>query len=84
MYRIKLDNNARKELDKIDFEITKRIIDRIKSLENEPRPFGSIKLKGENAYRIRMGNYKILFEIDDKLKEITVIILLIEKMFTDN
>lgn len=43
MYRIKLDNNARKELDKIDFEITKRIIDRIKSLENEPRPFGSIK-----------------------------------------
>ena len=72
MYKIKLDNNARKDLDKIEFDIAKRIIDKIKLLENEPRPFGSIKLKGENAYRIRMGNFRILFEIDDKIKEITV------------
>jgi len=72
LYKIKLDNNARKDLDKIEFDIAKRIIDKIKLLENEPRPFGSIKLKGENAYRIRMGNFRILFEIDDKIKEITV------------
>ncbi|MDQ3020150.1 MAG: type II toxin-antitoxin system RelE/ParE family toxin [Bacteroidota bacterium] len=72
MYKIKLDNNAKKILDKIDYKITKRIFNKIESLGIEPRPFGSIKLKGENAYRIRLGNYRILYEIEDKKKEIIV------------
>jgi mRNA interferase RelE/StbE len=66
LYKIKIDDNAKKDLDKIDYQITKRILNTIKSLENEPRPYGSIKLKGENAYRVRMGNYRILYEIEDK------------------
>ncbi|MBK8553358.1 MAG: type II toxin-antitoxin system RelE/ParE family toxin [Ignavibacteria bacterium] len=72
MYKIKLDQNSKKDLDKIEYQIVRRIFDKIKSLEDEPRPYGSIKLKGENAYRLRLGNYRILYEIDDKKKVVYV------------
>ena len=72
MYKIKLDNNARKDLDRIDYQFVKRIFDKLKSLENEPRQVGCIKLKGENAFRIRSGSYRILYDIDDSKKEVTV------------
>lgn len=72
MYNIKLDANAKKDLDKIDYQIVKRIFRKIKSLENEPRAYGSIKLKGENAYRVRLGDYRILYEIEDKQKIVTI------------
>ena len=43
------------------------------NLEINPRPFGYIKLKGRNAYRIRAGNYRIIYEIEDKILKVTVI-----------
>jgi mRNA interferase RelE/StbE len=42
-------------------------------LEINPRPFGYIKLKGRDAYRIRVGNYRIIYEIEDKILKVTVI-----------
>jgi mRNA interferase RelE/StbE len=41
-------------------------------LEREPRPIGCIKLKDKNGYRIRIGDYRILYEIDDAVKEVSV------------
>jgi mRNA interferase RelE/StbE len=41
-------------------------------LENEPRPTGCINLKDKNGYRIRIGNYRILYEIDDLGKVVSV------------
>ncbi len=46
----------------------RRILDVIKALENDPRPPNTKKLSGQERYRIRQGNYRILYEIeDDKL-----------------
>ena len=42
------------------------------NLEENPRPFGYKKLKGRNAYRIREGDYRIIYEIEDKIITITV------------
>lgn len=42
-------------------------------LETNPRPFGYKKLKGREAYRIRVGNYRIIYEIEDKILKVTVI-----------
>jgi mRNA interferase RelE/StbE len=42
-----------------------RIKKKIQNLGIEPRPFGSIKLKGRNSFRVRQGDYRIIYEIHD-------------------
>jgi mRNA interferase RelE/StbE len=60
-----------------------KISDKILNLENELKPMGCIKLQDENAYRIRVGDYRILFEVNEEEKKVLFIILLTEKMFID-
>jgi mRNA interferase RelE/StbE len=70
MYEVIISNVAKKQLDKIDFNVVKRITSKMINLENEPRPIGSVKLKDKNGFRIRIGDYRVLYEIDDLKKEI--------------
>jgi mRNA interferase RelE/StbE len=72
MYEISISNVVKKQLDKIDFTSAKRITTKLLELEKTPRPTGCIKLKGENGYRMRIGNYRVLYEINDKSKEIII------------
>ena len=65
MYEIKVQSKARKEILRIPPPHFQRIKARIDLLAENPRPDGAVKLKGETAYRIRVGNYRILYEIDD-------------------
>ena len=65
MYELKLSDKAHKDLKKINNRDYLKISDRILILENDPRPIGCIKLQGKNAYRLRIGSYRILYEIDD-------------------
>jgi mRNA interferase RelE/StbE len=74
-YTILLTKKAQKQLDKLTNNIADPIIDAIGSLENESRPNGSIKLKGRESYRIRVGNYRIIYEIQDEELIIDVIAL---------
>ena len=50
-----------------------RVKKSIYNLADNPRPFGYKKLKGRNAYRIRKGNYRIIYEIEDKIITVTII-----------
>ena len=73
MYDIFLSSSAVKDYKKIsDSEVNKinKIID---ALANNPRPAGCKKLKNRNAYRIRTGNYRIIYEIKDKALNILII-----------
>ncbi|MFZ4591524.1 MAG: type II toxin-antitoxin system RelE family toxin [Ignavibacteria bacterium] len=72
MYNVIISDYALKELDKIDFQSVEKIFDSLKQLKSNPKPVGSIKLKGENAYRIRKGNYRIIYEVDNKNKEVII------------
>jgi mRNA interferase RelE/StbE len=72
-YRVIIASSARREIDKLTTDIRQRIIARILSLEQEPRPIGVIKKQGEDAYRIRVGDYRVIYSIEDAVKIVTVI-----------
>ena len=72
MYQIKLDKRVEKELDKIPNKIFYKIKKVIWSLGDNPRPLGVKKLTNQEHWRIRVGEYRILYEVDDKDKVITI------------
>lgn len=73
-YQVFLKRSAEKELDRLPQVTAERIMKRILALEQNPRPFGIQKLSGqEGAYRIRVGDYRILYSIDDRAKRVEII-----------
>jgi mRNA interferase RelE/StbE len=58
---------------KLDKKIIPIIKLAIADLTDNPRPYGYKKLKGEDAYRIRVGDYRIIYEIDDGKIIVTVV-----------
>ena len=68
MYQILIEKRARKSLLKITKHDQKRIITAIQLLKENQHPTGSKKLVGRDAWRIRIGNYRVIYEIyDEKL-----------------
>jgi mRNA interferase RelE/StbE len=72
-YRVILPKSVQKELDRLPDEIVKRILARLTGLESNPRPPDVKKLKGRNAWRIRVGDYRVIYEIHDRELQILVI-----------
>jgi mRNA interferase RelE/StbE len=72
-YRLEIKRSAVKEIKKLQGEDLKRILSPIKNLQENPRPAGTIKLSSQDVYRIRVGEYRILYEIFDKLVLVTIV-----------
>jgi mRNA interferase RelE/StbE len=73
-YRIEWKSSALKEIKHLDRSIIPRIIAAIESLSNIPRPSGVRKLQGsDQSYRIRVGEYRVVYEIVDKILCIVII-----------
>ncbi len=72
-YTIVLSKRAQKQLDKLSDNIAFPIIEQIKLLEINPKPNGVKKLKGREGYRIRIGDYRVIYEIIDNLLIIDVL-----------
>jgi len=67
-YKIFIKPSAAKELKRIPQKELKRITSKIQTLSEEPRPHGCEKLSAQERYRLRQGNYRIVYSIeDDKL-----------------
>jgi len=62
-----------KDLDPIPKSDVRRLLKRIDELADNPRPHGSTKLSGQEAYRIRQGNYRIVYVIEDTRLIITIV-----------
>ncbi len=73
MYTIQFHPSAVKDYNKIPKKIIHKINSLIESLKQNPRPSGYIKLKNRDAYRIRAGDYRIIYEIHEK--EVVVIVM---------
>ena len=73
MYKLVIEKYAIKNIAKINSSHLPSIKEAISSLALNPRPQGYIKLKGTNAYRIRTGDYRIIYEIHDDIITIVVI-----------
>jgi mRNA interferase RelE/StbE len=72
-YRIRSRISLEKALKYISEKDRIRIAKRLRSLENNPRPYGCERLIGQNKYRIRQGVYRIMYEINDDEHIVTVI-----------
>jgi mRNA interferase RelE/StbE len=74
-YKIFIEKSAQKDLSKIPLQHQNRIITAIQLLAKNPRPAGSKKLSGRDAWRIRIGTYRVIYEIlDDRLIILVVVI----------
>ncbi|MDT8424011.1 MAG: type II toxin-antitoxin system RelE/ParE family toxin [Desulfuromonadales bacterium] len=72
-YALEILRSAQKQLAHIDRHDQLRIITAIRSLADEPHPAGSKKLSGRDAWRIRVGTYRIIYEIQhDRLLVVVV------------
>lgn len=72
-YSVLFVRSAVKELERIPAKDRQRIVARIGALADNPRPAGAEKLSGDDKYRIRQGNYRILYEIVDATLIVTVV-----------
>ena len=72
-YKIEIKRSAVKEIRKLPSRDLKKILAKISSLANNPRPKGCVKLSADDKYRIRVGVHRILYEIKDKRLVIIVV-----------
>lgn len=73
MYSVYLESRTEKELNHLPIETFDRIVEQIKALNENPRPHGCRKITGSKQdWRIRVGDYRIVYEIDEGKKEIRV------------
>jgi mRNA interferase RelE/StbE len=74
-YTVVLTRQAQKQLDKLSDQFAVPILKAIGALEANPRPKGYKKLKGRDGYRIKSGEYRIIYEIYDRQLVVDVIAL---------
>ena len=72
MYRIEIKKSALKELSQIPQPYNKKIVEAIDELAANPRPIGDQKLKGSEACRIRVADYRIIYTIEDIIQLIEI------------
>lgn len=72
-YTVKLSRLAQKQLDKLPDASAERIAARLFELAADPRPSGVKKLKGQEGYRIRMGDYRVQYAIFDAVLLVEIV-----------
>ena len=73
-YKIEWKNPAKKELKKLDKAVIPKIITAVESLQDEPHPPGHKKLQGsEHTYRIRVGDYRVVYSIENQILLIEIV-----------
>lgn len=74
-YQLLIERSARKSLGKIAQVERGRIVESIRALANNPRPKRARKLSGRDAWRIRVGNYRVIYEIKDEQLIVLVVVI---------
>jgi len=73
MYKIELRRKAQRSLDRLPTGDFEAVLDAVKGLANSPRPKGVEKIKSAGLWRIRQGDYRIVYSIDDGQKTVTIL-----------
>ena len=71
-YQLIIPKAVEKQLNKLPNQIRETVIENLLTLQDNPRPPNSLKLKNIQGYRLRVGNYRILYDIDDPTQTITL------------
>jgi mRNA interferase RelE/StbE len=72
-FQVILPKSVQKQLDRLANDVARRVLNRLRELEDNPRPTGVKKLKGRTAWRVRVGDYRIIYEIHDRELQIIII-----------
>lgn len=72
-YTISILRRAQRELARLPAGVYEQVRDSIHALSQDPRPLGCLKLTGREGWRIRIGNYRVIYEIDDKQQIVTIL-----------
>ena len=72
-YSLVIKTSAERELRALPKEDLRRVLDRIRALAATPRPHGTEKLSGQERYRIRQGDYRIVYAIDDEARLVEIV-----------
>jgi len=72
-YTVQILRRAQKELAELPGNVFERACEEIRLLGQEPRPSGCRKLTGREGWRIRVGDYRIVYKIDDDQKVVTIV-----------
>ena len=73
MYKIKLRRKAQRSLNKLPKDDFDAVLESVRGLANTPRPKGVEKIKSAGLWRIRQGDYRIVYSIDDNQKIVTIL-----------
>ena len=71
-YSLRIKPAAVKELETVPVKDRRRLVTRIRHLARDPRPAGSEKLTGYELHRIRQGDYRVVYEISDQERTVTI------------
>ena len=71
-YTIYISRRAQRELAKLPGDVYERVRDSVRALAHIPRPPGCLKLKNREGWRIRIGDYRVIYEIDDDQQNVTI------------
>ncbi len=75
LYAVNFRRSAEKDLQRLDDAVQNRVLQAVEGLAGNPRPFGFRKLQGrrrDDAFRIRVGDYRVVYTVDDGAKVVTV------------
>ena len=72
-YSVFIKPSAAKELEALPPNDLERVISRIQALTTDPRPSGCVKISGQERYRIRQGDYRIVHSVDDDQRSVLVV-----------
>ena len=72
-YKVYFKPSVWKDLDEVPKADRRRILKKIEGLREDPRPMGSKKLSGSERYRVRQGNYRIIYSIEDDLLIVVIV-----------
>ena len=75
-FNVILKPSVEKDLRRLPKKLVPRVMERIEKLKDEPFPHGATKLEGaDRLYRVRQGDYRIVYEVDTDAKQITILYL---------
>jgi mRNA interferase RelE/StbE len=72
-YSVGVERRAQKQIARLSTEMQDRVGAALQTLTEEPRPPGCLRLTNRGGWRIRVGDYRIVYEIDDDQREMTVL-----------
>lgn len=72
MYRLEITQTAHRQIRKLPASTRERINRAIAGLGEKPRPYGTRKLTAREGYRVRVGDYRVLYKVDDEARMVII------------